>query len=230
MDAAIVLDQLPVLPTGSSGAMSAAPLPTAEVSEHLADEGIKEQQAPSGQNVKGDKGAKPKRSESSQRRGRNRTVLLREPFKELGQRAKAEAKNQPGVKKHRELLPRGADTGKSITNHGSRLQVPSPPQMGCPRALTSVGSQNILALLPSPPDSTSPLPLPSETDRQLEEYATNWPCLTLGRTRKSSWKLQSAQPFCTMASHSVSTWKPSPTVVLNACPLSIVPPLRKTTR
>jgi hypothetical protein len=206
MDAAIVLDQLPVLPTGSSGAMSAAPLPTAEVSEHLADEGIKEQQAPSGQNVKGDKGAKPKRKRviTEARKEQNRIAQRafrkssRLPFerhftfisslppsssteltdtsaqgqrqKDLGQRAKAEAKNQPGVKKHRELLPRGADTGKSITNHGSRLQVPSTPSDGMPHELlTSVGSQNILALLPSPPDSTSPLPLPSETDRQLEE-------------------------------------------------------------
>lgn len=204
MDAAIVLDQLPVLSTGSPGAMSAAPLPTAEVSEHPADEGIKEQQAASGQKVKGDKGARPKKKRviTEARKEQNRIAQRafrkssRLPFKrrfissfppsnstqltdtsaqgqrqkELGQRAKAETKNQPGVKKHRELLPRGADTGKSITNHGSRLQVPSTPSDGMPHEpLTSAGSQNILALLPSPPDSTSPLPQSSETDRRLEE-------------------------------------------------------------
>ncbi|CAH0027712.1 unnamed protein product [Clonostachys rhizophaga] len=174
MDTAVVLDQLPVLSTGSPGAMSAAPLPTAEVSEHPADEGIKEHQAPSGQNVKGDKGIKPKKKRviTEARKEQNRIAqrAFRQRQKELGQRAKAEAKNQPGVKKHRELLPRGADTGKPITNHGSRLQVPSTPSDEIPHEpLTSVGSQDILALLPSPPDSTSPLPRPSETDRQLEE-------------------------------------------------------------
>ncbi|CAI6094281.1 unnamed protein product [Clonostachys chloroleuca] len=174
MDAAIALDHLPVLSTGSPGAMSAAPLPTAEVPEHPADEGIKEQQVASGQNVKGDKGAKPKKKRviTEARKEQNRIAqrAFRQRQKELGQRTKAETKNQPGVKKHRELLPRGADTGKSITNHESRLQVPSTPSDGMPHEpLTSAGSQNILALLPSPPDSTSPLPQSSETDRRLEE-------------------------------------------------------------
>ncbi|CAH0057723.1 unnamed protein product [Clonostachys solani] len=172
MDATIVLDQLPVLSTGSPGAMSAAPLPTAEVSEHPADEGINEQQAPSGQTVKGDKGAnskpKKKRVITEARKEQNRIAqrAFRQRQKELGQRAKAEA----GVKKHRELLPRGADTGKSITNHGSCLPSPSASSDGIPlEPITSAGSQDILALIPSPPDLTSPLHRPSEPEGQLEE-------------------------------------------------------------
>ncbi|CAG9950127.1 unnamed protein product [Clonostachys rosea f. rosea IK726] len=129
MDAAIVLDQLPVLPTGSSGAMSAAPLPTAEVSEHLADEGIKEQQAPSGQNVKGDKGAKPKRKRVITEARKEQNRIAQRAFQGAGQRAKAEAKNQPGVKPGSSYR---AELTPAIHHNHDRVSKRLTPQMGCP--------------------------------------------------------------------------------------------------
>ncbi|VUC35358.1 unnamed protein product [Clonostachys rosea] len=154
--------------------MSAAPLPTAELSDHPADSGIKEQ-APLGQTVKADKGPKPKKKRviTEARKEQNRIAqrAFRQRQKELSQRAKAEAKNPSGIKKHRELLPRGADTGKTITNHEPCLPSPSASD-GIPHEPpTSVGSQNILALLPSPPDLASPLPRESETEGELEEVS-----------------------------------------------------------